>query len=800
MADQARDIFRDYVTDGVPSSGVHNPRKAKIREWGTWVEAVIGAGSLSGAVWKETKALLDADLAHADGTIGVVYDDATAANNGMYAKSGASGSGSWTQIYDHLPGYQFVRAVDDGNSTANAITADSPSPIPSGDGNALILLVIPVTNTSGTVTVAFNGGTALAFKTAAGNNPATGGLIAGMTVLGTIAGDGTQFRMASDQASAAIQAAAEAAQAAAEAAAAKVPDVGAGDAGKFLVAKQDETGAEWVDVVHEVDPDLSSLITAPKRIKSAQERYSILDFGDARAQMATSEATRDMTNAWQKALSSGHPIFVPPGVMPFRSLELDDTAKAAVNIEGNVPIDVECSSAAYFVAGAEIFQDGGTPQAVDMFRIYRDSSLNMGSLDDRRMDWRGGYFDARALTTAYGVGLSLNGPGFMRVYRAVGPSFDGTVFDSGYQTAQTTGDDNVRVGCGFMDQGVSTHDCFGEHAKNRCIFKGFADLGWYISGDSGGADFSLPSGEEALIENCIFFRCLNAASSKRSFRNASFVGNRVTQCDNGFTDAAGGGAGNHGKRTKIIRNTLEQIRSFPIQLIGEDYRIVTDNVILNWGGEIADAGDTAVSTGVSAISLSSIRNSRIAGNIISLDGDWATNSGQQRAFWLKKHADYAYYSTNNEIVDNIINAVPQLINEETDCDNNRLDRNKLVGGNTVASVMNGLASSTSVRQTNREGLEHTIVSGAITLRGGTHVVLDTESDASSDTLETINGGAVGDLIVLSTINSGRDVTIVSGGGNIIMSGNLLLSTANDTITLVKATTNVWRLVSQEVNN
>ncbi len=56
------------------------------------LEAGQGAG---GAIAKETRALLDADLAHAEGKVGIVTNDPTPANNTTYRKVGASGSGSW---------------------------------------------------------------------------------------------------------------------------------------------------------------------------------------------------------------------------------------------------------------------------------------------------------------------------------------------------------------------------------------------------------------------------------------------------------------------------------------------------------------------------------------------------------------------------------------------------------------------------------------------------------------------------------------------------------------------------------
>lgn len=43
MVDTANAIWRDNVTEGNPASGAHKPVKAKIREWGTWVETEVAA-------------------------------------------------------------------------------------------------------------------------------------------------------------------------------------------------------------------------------------------------------------------------------------------------------------------------------------------------------------------------------------------------------------------------------------------------------------------------------------------------------------------------------------------------------------------------------------------------------------------------------------------------------------------------------------------------------------------------------------------------------------------------------------
>ncbi|MBX4921007.1 hypothetical protein HJA76_15045 [Rhizobium bangladeshense] len=183
-------------SDG-PASSPTEPDKAEIREWGTWVEGVISSFLQSGGLLYDSKAALDADLAHPANTMAWVIGDATVANNGVYRKNGSSGSGSWTRIAD-LP-YSFIVASDTGAGTPDAIQASSPIPV---SESALILLNIFEDNVGSPVTVSFNGGSNLTIKTNSGSDVAPGGLVAGMTALGRIAG--STFRLVSDQSSAAL--------------------------------------------------------------------------------------------------------------------------------------------------------------------------------------------------------------------------------------------------------------------------------------------------------------------------------------------------------------------------------------------------------------------------------------------------------------------------------------------------------------------------------------------------------------------------------------------------------------------
>lgn len=208
----ANEALRDFVIDGLPSSGAHKPLKRELRELFTGYETSINNAFTSGSsVIFTSRSALYASLDYAATTLAWVVGDTTPAYNGIYQKSGASGSGSWTWRAP-LP-YSFIRAVDAGAGTPNAIVATSSIAVPTAPYAVLVVMSVFEANT-GPVTLALNGNTPRSLKTASGADLASGYLAAGMLV--TMVYDGTSFRLITDVVSAAIQAAAEEAQAGAE--------------------------------------------------------------------------------------------------------------------------------------------------------------------------------------------------------------------------------------------------------------------------------------------------------------------------------------------------------------------------------------------------------------------------------------------------------------------------------------------------------------------------------------------------------------------------------------------------------
>ncbi|MBC7148990.1 MAG: hypothetical protein H5U22_06385 [Rhizobium sp.] len=151
ISPNASTVWRDYNTDGVPSSGAKKPHKPDIRQWGgavesaiTAVEATVAAAdlgisgveadvaaldirvdalevdvtTLAGAITTPgevylTKAIMDADLVPGDGTLAQVTSDPSFVNNEyLWEKQGATTTGSWTQTDIPAPALNNRRLDD----------------------------------------------------------------------------------------------------------------------------------------------------------------------------------------------------------------------------------------------------------------------------------------------------------------------------------------------------------------------------------------------------------------------------------------------------------------------------------------------------------------------------------------------------------------------------------------------------------------------------------------------------------------------------------------------------------------
>lgn len=122
LSARGRDVYRDFVVSGVPASGEARPDKYAIRALWTQADAMISDLGVLGSVSVAyaLKGQMDADLAHPANVTALVHSD-TQANNGLYYKTGSSGSGAWVRTGLTLPS-SF--AADLGAALAGIETVD----------------------------------------------------------------------------------------------------------------------------------------------------------------------------------------------------------------------------------------------------------------------------------------------------------------------------------------------------------------------------------------------------------------------------------------------------------------------------------------------------------------------------------------------------------------------------------------------------------------------------------------------------------------------------------------------------
>lgn len=92
------------------------------------------------------------------------------------------------------------------------------------------------------------------------------------------------------------------------------------------------------------------------------------------------------------------------------------------------------------------------------------------------------------------------------------------------------------------------------------------------------------------------------------------------------------------------------------------------------------------------------------------------------------------------------------------------------------------------------GPELTIQGGSVTAGYGFHR-LDTQADASSDDLDTIEDGAIGDELMVAIADNARAVILKDGTGNLALtSGDVTLSSTTAQVTLRKHPDGDWHQV------
>lgn len=78
--------------------------------------------------------------------------------------------------------------------------------------------------------------------------------------------------------------------------------------------------------------------------------------------------------------------------------------------------------------------------------------------------------------------------------------------------------------------------------------------------------------------------------------------------------------------------------------------------------------------------------------------------------------------------------------------------------------------------------ELTIAAGVVTATRSWHTI-DTEADAGTDDLDTINGGVIGNLLVIQSADDARDTTAKDATGNLALAGDFTFTGVSDRLML-----------------
>lgn len=97
--------------------------------------------------------------------------------------------------------------------------------------------------------------------------------------------------------------------------------------------------------------------------------------------------------------------------------------------------------------------------------------------------------------------------------------------------------------------------------------------------------------------------------------------------------------------------------------------------------------------------------------------------------------------------------------------------------------------------------ELTISSGIVTVSGDIKFrfhSIDTESDAATDDLETINGGSVGDELILQAESDARTV-VCKNGASLGLQSDFSLNNTKDKLVLLCISSGVWHELTRASN-
>ena len=244
-----------------------------------------------------------------------------------------------------------------------------------------------------------------------------------------------------------------------------------------------------------------------------------------------------------------------------------------------------------------------------------------------------------------------------------------------------------------------------------------------------------------------------------------------------YVSASGGAISN----VAITGNTIGHHDVWGIMVRAGTDADETVSMVTVTGNVVNSVGSASGAEGIFLLgnSTSKVINSTITGNVIDMVSGSSSASGI--------HLDYTdYCSVSGNTIRNASSA-SNYINDST--------------SNTYTLISNniqGTAISGTDKVIYNQGDELTIASGEITVVNSHHKI-DTESDASTDDLVTINGGVGGQILLIQPANTARTIVAKDGTGNLRLNGDFTMDSSTDSLLLMNVTASYWMEISRSDN-
>lgn len=345
--------------------------------------------------------------------------------------------------------------------------------------------------------------------------------------------------------------------------------------------------------------------------------------------------------------------------------------------------------------------------------------------------------------------------------------------------------------------GVDSKDCIASTAGSEIVNRTFENLTIIGNGDSGLSHGMYVSGHNNIVNNVRVYRCYHGIAIHGSYTNLSNA--YIYSCHGGFSLVIKAKLGNPVRYVNVTNVIIEGDPSSASSLMAGQLELQTansspldhiniTNVSANYTVNMALQIEQGDGTGtISDVIITNMQSDNCYalgvfgdfrfeyGSSIQLIGCRSTNRG----------AGYGFNNVSASDVSLVACQGDGSGSGDTSGTFTRLEMNTNV---TLTGTM------TPQYLTLTHGGIITIAGGVITPTASFHYV-DTEGAAATDDLDTINGWALGKIMVIQAASSSRAVVVKNGTGNIDCKADITLNKNRDAIMFIGGNGNRWERLS-----